>query len=70
MRREGRPLGLILTGGNANDRTRFEQVMGSRVRRFGPGHLRTRPDHVISDKGYSSRKIRGYLRRRRMRHAI
>jgi hypothetical protein len=27
------------------------------VPRTGPGRLRTTPDHVIADKGYSSRKI-------------
>lgn len=29
-----------------------------KVRRAGPGRPRTRPDHVLGDKGYSSRKIR------------
>ncbi|MFD7749024.1 IS5 family transposase [Streptomyces sp. NPDC059698] len=67
----GRPLGFVLSGGNANDRTRFEQVMGSiSVPRVGPGRPRTRPDHVIADKGYSSRKIRSYLRRRGVGHTI
>ncbi|MQY06803.1 hypothetical protein ACRB68_48990 [Actinomadura sp. RB68] len=28
------------------------------------GRPRTRPDHVVADKGYSSREIRVYLRRR------
>ncbi|MFI6787936.1 transposase, partial [Nonomuraea sp. NPDC050383] len=28
------------------------------------GRPRTRPEHVIADKGYSSRAIRTYLRRR------
>ncbi|MCP2313952.1 transposase [Kitasatospora paracochleata] len=41
-----------------------------RVPRVGPGRPRTRPDHVIADKGYSSRKIRAYLRRRGIRHTI
>ncbi|GLV88318.1 hypothetical protein Slala03_80070 [Streptomyces lavendulae subsp. lavendulae] len=37
-------------------RTRFEEVMGTiKVRRAGPGRPRTRPDHVLGDKGYSSR---------------
>ncbi len=35
-----------------------------RVARPGPGRPRTRPDRVTADKGYSSRKIRTYLRRR------
>jgi transposase len=67
----GRPLGFVLSGGNANDCTRFEQVMGSiTVPRVGPGRPRTRPDHVVADKGYSSRKIRAYLRRRGIPHTI
>ena len=40
------------------------------VERRGPGRARTRPDHVIADKGYSSRAIRGYLRRRNISHTI
>ncbi|WP_425269763.1 IS5 family transposase [Kitasatospora cineracea] len=67
----GRPLGFVLTGGNTNDCTRFEAVLESiRVPRIGPGRPRTRPDHVIADKGYSSRKIRAYLRERGIRHTI
>ncbi|RKT54877.1 transposase [Saccharothrix australiensis] len=61
----------MLSGGNTNDCTRFEQVMEAiRVPRIGPGRPRTRPDHVIADKGYSSRRIRAYLRGRGIRHTI
>ncbi|MBB6035008.1 transposase [Phytomonospora endophytica] len=35
-----------------------------RVKRPGPGRPRTRPDHVIADKGYSTRAIRTHLRKR------
>lgn len=56
---------MVLTGGNVNDCTQFVQVMaGVRFERPGPGRPRTRPDRVIADKGYSSRAIRSYLRRR------
>ncbi|WP_344621325.1 transposase, partial [Actinosynnema pretiosum] len=34
--------------------------------RPGPGRPATRPRRVIADKGYSSRAIRSYLRRRRI----
>lgn len=45
--------------------------MGSiSVPRVGPGRPRTRPDHVVADKGYSSRKIHAYLRRRGIPHTI
>lgn len=36
----------------------------TRITRCGPGRPRTRPDRVVGDKGYSSRKIRAYLRKR------
>ena len=38
--------------------------------RTGAGRPRTRPDHVLADKAYTSRKNRGYLRRRGIRHTI
>ncbi|MFG1661405.1 hypothetical protein ACGFIY_33445 [Micromonospora chersina] len=49
----------MLSGGNVNDCTRFPHVMAAiRVQRPGPGRPRVRPEHVIADKGYSSRAIR------------
>ncbi|KWX05880.1 transposase [Carbonactinospora thermoautotrophica] len=41
-----------------------------RVPRLGPGRPRTRPDHLVADKGYSSRKIRTWLRVRGIAHTI
>lgn len=41
-----------------------------KVRRAGPGRPRNRPDHVLGDKGYSSRKIRAYLRKRGIGHTV
>ncbi|MFB9519813.1 IS5 family transposase [Streptomyces cremeus] len=65
----GRPLGFLLTGGNINDCTQLEQVLAQiKVARQGPGRPRTRPDHLLGDKGYSSWKIRNYLRRRGIPH--
>ncbi|MFJ6988667.1 IS5 family transposase [Streptomyces sp. NPDC091389] len=67
----GRPLGLVVTGGNTNDCTRFTAVMEAiRVPRTGPGRPRVRPDHVLGDKGYSSKAIRTWLRRRGIPHTI
>ncbi|GHI45325.1 IS5 family transposase [Streptomyces albidoflavus] len=67
----GRPLGFVVTGGNTNDCTRFTAVMEAiRVPRIGPGRPRTRPDHVLGDKGYSSKAIRAWLRRRGIPHTI
>ena len=41
-----------------------------RVPRIGPGRPRIRPDHVLGDKGYSSKVIRAWLRRRGITHTI
>ncbi|MYR47633.1 transposase [Streptomyces sp. SID4928] len=38
--------------------------------RLGPGRPRVRPDHVLGDKGYSSKAIRAWLRRRGIGHTI
>ncbi|WP_159026400.1 transposase [Streptomyces vietnamensis] len=47
------------TRSNTNDCTRFTTVMQAiRVPRPGPGRPRIRPDHVLDDKGYSSKAIR------------
>ncbi|MGM9465691.1 IS5 family transposase [Streptomyces murinus] len=67
----GRPLAFVVTGGNINDCTRFITVMEAiRVPRLGPGRPRIRPDHVLGDKGYSSRAIRTWLRRHGIAHTI
>lgn len=67
----GRPLVLGLTGGNINDTLMFAQLMDSlSVARQGPGRPRTRPDHVLGDKGYSSRANRVLLRKRGIAHTI
>ncbi|WP_434091015.1 IS5 family transposase [Streptomyces goshikiensis] len=67
----GRPLAFALTGGNTNDCTQFTTVMDAiRVPCLGLGRPRTRPDHVIGDKGYSSKAIRNWLRRRSIAHTI
>ena len=62
---------MLLTGGNVNDTTMFEQVMaGVAWRRPGPGRPATRPHRVLADKGYSSKANRAYLRRRGIRAVI
>ncbi|MFF7811244.1 IS5 family transposase [Streptomyces sp. NPDC007945] len=67
----GRPLAFVVTGGNTNDCTRFTAVMEAiRVPRIGPGRPRVRPDHVLGDKGYSSKAIRSWLRRKGIAHTI
>lgn len=67
----GRPLAFVITGGNTNDCTQFTSVMDAlRVPRIGRGRPRTRPEHVLCDKGYSSRAIRDWLRKHGIRHTI
>ena len=59
------------SGGNVNDCTRSGHVMNAiRVDRIGPDRPRTRPDHVIVDKGYSGRAIRRHLRRPSITHTV
>ncbi|MFI5831502.1 IS5 family transposase [Streptomyces sp. NPDC051578] len=66
-----RPLGLAVTAGQAGDAPAFETVMARiRVPRTGPGRPRTRPTMVLADRAYSSRAIRGHLRRRQIRAVI
>ncbi|WP_422674090.1 IS5 family transposase [Bailinhaonella thermotolerans] len=67
----GLPLAFVLTAGNVNDCTRLiEVVQAITVARPGPGRPRTRPGHLIADKGYSTHIIRAYLRSRRIPHTI
>ncbi|MEV7380962.1 IS5 family transposase [Streptomyces lydicus] len=66
-----RPLALVVTAGQAGDAPAFEAVMARiRVPRSGLGRPRTRPTAVLADRAYSSRAIRGHLRRRGIRTVI
>src|SRR3954452_18276906 len=59
----GRPLGMMITGGNINDTTMMTAVLEDiRVPRAGKGRPRTRPDRVLAAKGYPSRANRAWLR--------
>ena len=56
---------LLVTAGQRHEQTMFEPLMEHGVvKRPGRGRPRVRPDRVAGDKGYSGRRIRGYLRRR------
>jgi transposase len=57
-------MALLLTAGQRHEQVMFEALMerGAVTRRRG--RPRIRPDRVAGDKGYSSRRIRRYLRRR------
>ncbi|MQB02141.1 MAG: transposase [Actinobacteria bacterium] len=65
----GQPLALLLSGGNVKDTTELARLLvGINVPRAGPGRPRTRPDHLVADKGYSSKANRALLRRRGIGH--
>ncbi|WP_456294054.1 IS5 family transposase [Streptomyces mirabilis] len=66
-----RPLALVLTPGHYGDGPQLERVLAQvSVPRTGVRRPRTRPDHVLADKAYTSRSNRRYLRRRGIRHTI
>ncbi len=59
-------MAIVITAGQRNEQSVFETLMETgAVRRSGRrGRPRIRPDRVVGDKGYSSKKIREYLRGR------
>ena len=62
---------FVVTPGQRHEAVVFEQRMTQvAVRRAGRSRPRIRPKRVVADKGYSSRKIRAYLRRRGVRFTI
>ena len=61
----GRPLSLVVTGGQRNDGAMLQTVLEEiHVPRLGPGRARTRPDVVLADRGYATGVIRSHLRER------
>jgi transposase len=66
-----RLLAFTLTGGNAHDSPLLPVLLERlSVDRVGPGHPRTRPEHLLGDKAYSSKGHRAMLRRRGIPHTI
>ena len=67
----GKPITFVLTPGERHETTAFEQLLEQgAVKRRGRGRPRLRPKRIVGDKGYSSHKIRAYLRRRGIRITI
>jgi len=66
-----RPIARVTTAGQRHDSVAFTPVMAdiSIVRSCG-ATPRTRPDRVLADKAYSTRKIRDTLRRRGIKATI
>lgn len=60
-----------MTAGERHEQSAFEPLMEhGAVKRSGRGRPRTRPKRVVGDKGYSSGKVRRYLRRRGIQPVI
>lgn len=67
----GIPLNVEVSAGQRHESKLFEQVMdGVRIKRFATGRPRQRPTAVAGDKAYSVRRIRKWLRDRRVRPVI
>ena len=67
----GRPLAIVVTGGQRNDGAMLHRVLADiRIPRLGGGRPRTRPDSVIADKAYSAGVIRRALHARGIRVVI
>jgi transposase len=67
----GLPITFLLTVGERHEAVVFETLIEQgAIKRSGSGRPRLRPKRVSGDKGYSSRRIRLYLRGRGIRHTI
>ncbi|MGO2555015.1 MAG: IS5 family transposase [Brevibacterium aurantiacum] len=67
----GRPLAIVITGGQRHDGVILPEVLADiRVPRVGPGRARTRPDSVLADRAYGSSANREYLRARGVKAVI
>ena len=58
-----KPLAIVITAGQRGDAPQFTAVMEKIAVPRPGGRPRTRPGRVLADKAYSSRAIRGWLRR-------
>src|SRR5690606_16988815 len=66
---KARALAFVLTGGQVADTSMFTDVLDE-IRIPGRGPARTRPDRVLADKGYPSKKNRAWLRERGVKATI
>ncbi len=68
---KGKAMTFVLTAGPGHEAVVFEQLMIQAAgQRVAPGRPKQRPQRVVADKGYRSRQIRAYLRRRGIRHTL
>ena len=67
----GRPLALVVTGGQRNDGAMLAEVLADiRVPRLGSGRPRTRPDVVVADRAYTNGVNRHMLAARSLKTVI
>ncbi len=67
----GRPVTFLITAGQRHEAVAFEQLMEQgAIKRVGKGRPKLRPKRVVGDKGYSSGKLRRYLRRKGIRLTV
>lgn len=66
----GRPLSWVITGGNINDTTMTAATLDQMRVPRPVGRPRQRPDRVIADKGYPSKKNRAWLQDRKIAATI
>ena len=62
---------FVLTAGQRHETTKLEALMEQgALKRVGRGRPKVRPKRILGDKGYSSRKIRQYLKHRGIGYTI
>ena len=66
----GRPLSMMITAGNINDTTMMTATLEEIHVPRRQGRPRQRPDRVLADKGYPSKKNRAWLRGRKIAATI
>jgi transposase len=67
----GRPITVVLTGGERHEQIALEAVLDQgAIRRRGRSRPRLRPRAAAGDKAYSSARARAHLRRRHIRPVI
>lgn len=67
----GKLLAFLVTPGQRHEATMFEPLVETgAVKRAGRGRPRLRPECVVADKGYSSDRIRNYLKSKAIKPVI
>jgi transposase len=66
----GLPVGLLLESAQKAEVQLAQPTLETVRVRTPAGRIRTRPRHLVADKGYDSRRFRRYLRGRGIGHTI